>query len=101
MQRSDLFTIKSISIIGCVSVVQTLNTGSMEQSGKDNDDGDDDGCHHQQYCNRLIYIRDNEDGTNMFAPTLSLGNMELFGSELGILMMVIVMVMTMLAVEHH
>ena len=47
------------------------------------------------------YIRDYEDGTNMFAPTLSLGNMELFGSELGILMMVIVMVMTMLAVEHH
>ena len=33
--------------------------------------------------------------------TLSLGNMELFGSELGILMMVIVMVMTMLAVEYH
>ena len=33
--------------------------------------------------------------------TLNFGNMEVFGSELGILMMVIVMVMTMLAVEHH
>ena len=55
-------------MVGSVSLVQTLNTGSMAQSGKDNDDGDDDGCHHHQYCNRLIYICDNEDGTNMFAP---------------------------------
>ena len=35
MQRSDLFTIKSISMVGSVSLVQTLNTGSMEQLGKE------------------------------------------------------------------
>ena len=69
MQRSDLFTIKNISMVGSLSLVKTLNTGIMEQSGKDNDDGDDDDCHHHQYCHHLIYICDNEDETNMFAPT--------------------------------
>ena len=69
MQRLVLFTIKSTSMVGSVSLVKTLNTGIMEQSGKDNDDGDDDDCHHHQYCHHLIYICDNEDETNMFAPT--------------------------------
>ena len=35
MQRSDLFTIKNISMVGSVSLVKTLNTGSMEQMGKE------------------------------------------------------------------
>ena len=75
MQRSDLFTIKSISMVGSVSLAKTLNTASMAQLGKVNDDGDDDVHHHHQYCHRVIYIHDSEDGHNMFAPTLNLRNM--------------------------
>ena len=64
MQRSDLFTIKSISMVGSVSLAKTLNTASMAQLGKVNDDGDDDVHHHHQYCHRVIYIHDRQNNND-------------------------------------